>query len=172
MPPTRNTPFNRMPVRTPAQNVQRGSIAERARPNRDIARGQVSPSSTQGEAQRQTDIFTYFTKSDGTTRQLYSGDRLWATVTLTLETAGPVSVGIRENLTPVLGGIGKLLLTGVPYVIPMSRGQRLYIASTSINRVSVQVAAVPWLEQLAGTLTGIASVVSQGASGMLKLIGR
>lgn len=166
--PPRST-FNRMAVRTPPQNAQRGMIAERARPDRSVARGQVTPATNQGESQRQTDIFTYFTKADGSTRQLYSGDRLWANVTLTLETAGPVVVGIRENLSPVLSGLGELLTTDLPVTITIARGQRLYIAATSVNRVKVRVSALPWLEQIAGTLTAIA----QAATGMVgKLLGK
>lgn len=122
----------------------------RERPNRNLATG-AAPAATQGQSQRQLECITYFTKP-GETKMLYSGDRQWAIVKLTLETAGPVVVGQRQNLTPVLSGLGVLLRTGVERAITIARGDRLYIASTSVNRVQVVIEAAPWLEQIAGSI--------------------
>lgn len=82
------------------------------------------------------------------TALLYSADRLWATVTLTLETAGPVAVGESADLTPLLSGKGVLLDTGVPMKITLARGTKLYIAADAVNRVKVIVEPLPWLEQI------------------------
>ena len=86
---------------------------------------------------------------------LYNGDRMWARVILTLETAGPVAVGQSSQLQPVLSGKGQLLETGVPTPFTIAKGNRLYIAATGVNRVKVVVEPFPWLEQLTGLLNVI-----------------
>lgn len=98
---------------------------------------------------------TYFTKVPvigEPTAVLYSGDRLWARVTLTLETAGPVAVGFMSQITPVLSGRGQLLMTGEPTVFDVAKGNRLYIAATAVNRVKFSVQPLPWLEQISALL--------------------
>lgn len=116
-----------------------------------------APSATTGQAENRIEVSTYLTKA-GPTQVLYNGDRMWARVTLTLKTAGPVAVGQHANLTPVLSGRGQLLQTGVPTPFDVAKGNRLFIAATGVNPVSMKVEAYPWLETLAG-LTGAASGV-------------
>jgi hypothetical protein len=111
-----------------------------------------------GAGDVRTKIFTYFTGPPAkgeATPILYNGDRLWARVTVTLQTAGPVAVGDVSQLSPVLSGRGALLVTNVPYTFTIARGTKLYIASPGVNRVLVEIAPVPWLEQITGTLMGI-----------------
>lgn len=106
---------------------------------------------------RNTDTFTYFTQvgkqpitGTGTgTPILYNGDRLWARVTLILETAGPVVVGTREDIFPVLSGKGSLLPVGREWERIIAKGTRLYVAATALNRISVTIEPLPWLEQIA-----------------------
>jgi len=102
--------------------------------------------------------FTYFTALPVTgqpdAQTLYTADRPWVRVTLMLESAGPVAVGTKATITPVLGGNGILLPppsvggTVIPITFNLAKGNKLYIASTSINRVKVQVDPFPWLQDL------------------------
>jgi hypothetical protein len=103
-------------------------------------------------------VDTYFTKPTATGEgidTIYTADRLWAKVTLTLETAGPVAVGTMSNIVPVLSGKGQLLQPGVPHEFLIAKGSKLYVASTSVNRISRTIEALPWLEQIAATITAI-----------------
>lgn len=116
------------------------------------------PSTDFGKGDNRTQITTYFTKPDvRPTPILYNGDRMWARVTLTLETAGPVAIGNMAEITPVLSGRGQLLPANTPMTFTVAKGTRLYIASTSVNRVKVTIEPMPWLEQL----TGLAGQISQ-----------
>jgi len=118
----------------------------------------VPTPAAQGPGDNRTQIYTYLTKlpTDGASDILYNGDRLWAKITLTLQTAGPVAVGQQSNLRPVLGGQGTLLTPGVPYVVTIGKGTRLYIAANTVNRVAVQVEPFPWLENITGLAGRIA----------------
>jgi len=121
-----------------------------------------------GAGDTRTKIYSYFTsgpaKGEGTPI-LYNGDRLWARVTVTLQTAGPVAVGDISQLQPVLSGRGALLVTNVPYTLTIAKGTKLYIASTGVNRVLVEIAPIPWLEQITGTLMGIFARMKELATG-------
>lgn len=100
-------------------------------------------------------IDTYFTKVNApgdAVPIIYNGERLWARVRLTLETAGPVAVGNSAQITPVLSGRGQLLETGKETEFILAKGTRLYIASTSVNRVKRTIEPLPWLEQIVGML--------------------
>lgn len=102
-------------------------------------------------SQMRPQAFTYFTTPPKSGQQyaiLYDADRMWAEVTLTLETAGPVAVGFSTNLVPVLGGSGRLLRTGQDTKLTVPQGATLYIAATAINRVSVIIQPYPFLEQM------------------------
>lgn len=123
--------------------------------DRQIATGQA-PKPTQGWDQK-TDAYTFFTKAPIVGQAgpdiIYNADRLWATVVLLLETAGPVAWGTKSQITPVLSGKGILLQTGVPTRITVGKGSRIYVAATTVNRVSVLVEPLPWLEQITALLT-------------------
>lgn len=113
---------------------------------------------------RVTEIYTYNTAvgspdPSGATPVLYNGDRNWARVTLTLDTAGPVVVGNRAELGPIFSGRGWTLTTGEPITFTIAKGTRLYILSSSINRVKVEIAPVPWLEQITALSEGILSAL-------------
>lgn len=83
-----------------------------------------------------TEVYTYFTQPTGVTRELFTAE-FWLRATLTLETAGPVAVGTRQEIAPVLSGKGIILTTDIPVPFVLSRGDRLYIAAESINRVKI-----------------------------------
>ncbi len=131
------------------------------------------PSADQGGAERRSEVYTTFTKADGVTHILYNGDRLWAKVTVELETAGPVSVGTAAKLTPVLGGSGVLLQPDLPKSFTIAKGSKLSFASTSVNRVAVSIEPLPWLEQIAGSVRLVAERLERLlSSGIAKLMGR
>lgn len=141
------------------------------RPNRNIAtpppptpgRGDVPGLRSTEQVDRNLSSSTFFTPigaiSTGTPI-IYNGDRLWAKVTLTLETAGPVAVGQQSNLFPVLGGSGILLQTGVPFSWDVGKGTKLYIAATAVNRVSVLIQAYPWVEQIMAGVDNIQQLLT------------
>lgn len=124
--------------------------------NRNVGSVQ-EPSKTIAGAELTTEISTFFAKpsSDGKPTIIYNGDRQYAQIVLTLETAGPVAVSTKQNLAPTLSGKGALLETNVPLSFFLAKGNRLYVATTSLNRIKVVIQPVPWLEQLAGLLGGI-----------------
>lgn len=152
-----------IPRSAPARTLaQQPPLPGGDRPDHSIATA-PAPSTGQADAQTNSEASTYFTKANGQTEVLYNADRLWATVTLTLETAGPVAVGFKSQITPVLSGKGLLLQTGVPTKFVVAKGNgKLYIASTSINRISVQVEPLPWLEQIAAAIGIVAEQIGGG----------
>lgn len=127
------------------------------------------PAVTAGQSEKRIEISTYTTKAGGTAL-LYPGNRMWAKVTLTMLTAGPVAVGEQGTLTPVLSGTGELLQTGVPRSFNVAKGSQLFIASTSITPVTMVVEAYPWLE----TITGLVSALLGGtaAAAVARTVGR
>jgi len=112
------------------------------------------PQTEQGRAETRSFIDTYFTKQ-GETQIIYNGDRQWARVTLTLETAGPVSVGTSQNIGPALSGKGQLLITNVPTTFTIAKASRLYVVATGVNRIKRTVEPVPWLEQITGLISAL-----------------
>lgn len=101
---------------------------------------------------------TYFTKGDGQSRQLYAASR-WTKARLLLETAGPVSVGTSDSITPVLSGKGTLLTTNLPFEIDLAPGNKLWIAAESINRVKVTLTPFPWQEQILGGIDRVVGAI-------------
>src|SRR5262245_61515026 len=93
-----------------------------------------------------TEIFTLFTAADGETHLLYSAPT-WVRVRLTLETAGPVSVGTRQDLGRVLSGQGVLLTTNVEQEWDLDREDRLFWVAESINRVKFSVQGIAYGEE-------------------------
>lgn len=119
------------------------------------------PAHETGSVDGRTLIQTYFTSLPNVgeaTPILYNGDRLWARITLTLETAGPVAIGTQSNIDPVLSGKGQLLQTGVPVVFDVMKGTRLYVLATGINRIKFVTSPLPWLEMITGLVAQLVSV--------------
>jgi hypothetical protein len=117
-----------------------------------------------GQEDRSTDIYTYNTivGFDGSqTPILYNGDRNWAKVTLVLDTAGPVVVGNRADIAPIFSGKGWTLTTGEPIEFIIAKGTRIYVFSSAVNRVKVQVAPLPWLEKITALSAGILSQIGR-----------
>lgn len=103
------------------------------------------------------EMSTYFTKPSGS-EVLYRAEG-WVRLRLMLETAGPVAVGSRDSVTPVLSGAGILLPINVEITFPMTKGNRVFIAATAINRVRVIIEPIPWEEQ---KTTMLGQLVAQG----------
>jgi len=106
---------------------------------------------------RQTKTLTLFTDPpDGVTRELHaSPPGTWTRLKLTLETAGPVSVGTNANLGTVLSGQGILLLTGVEREWDLQDGDRIYYVAESINRVQVSIESIAYGDDYNKTLAEI-----------------
>jgi hypothetical protein len=117
-----------------------------------------APAVTTGESENRIEISTYTAKA-GETSTIYGGDRMWAKVTLTARTAGPVAVGQQARLAPVLSGRGQLLQTGVPTVFNVPKGNKLYIIADATTPVSMVVEAYPWLETITGLVSMLAGVI-------------
>lgn len=116
-----------------------------------------------GLGDNRTLVDTYFTASPipgEQPAQIYTGDRWWARVSLTLETAGPVAVATSTKVTPVLGGNGRLLKTGETITFTLAKGTKLYVASTGVNRIGRVIEPVPWLEQIVGLTTSVLDTMS------------
>lgn len=93
------------------------------------------------------EIETYFTQPQAGTVLLYSAEE-FVRARLTLRTAGPVAIGTREELAPVLSGRGIQLVPDDEYEVVIPAGQRLYIISEAVNRVNFTIEPIPWLEQI------------------------
>lgn len=120
----------------------------------------AAPAPTISTAELATEIYTFFARPNPTGQFtiIYNGDRMFAQVILTLETAGPVAVSTKQQINPTLSGKGQLLETGVPLTFTLAKGQRLYVVTSSINRIKVTVQPYPWLEQFAGLLGMLAGL--------------
>jgi len=105
-----------------------------------------------------TEIYTLITRSDGRTQLLYSAEEP-IKVRLTLETAGPVSIGTRENLGTPLSGGGVLLITNEEMIWNLPRGDRLYYVAGSVNRVKVSTEPIPYGQQVLDAIGRIISAL-------------
>ena len=137
------SPLNRaMIARVSNELAQKSKTAEIALPD---SKGGETPKQLQTY---RTDIYTYFTESTSETQLLYSAEN-WVKIKLALQTAGPVAVGTIASLAPVLSGHGILLDPDAePFEAFLPKGTRFYITSETVNRISVTIEPVPWLEQI------------------------
>ena len=154
--------MNKLPPLTlPGSVANRRSKIAPVSLDRTVAQAPTT-SDALGAGENRIQISTYFTKVpvDGQPPDvLYSGDRNWTRVRVMLETAGPVAVGQFSNLFPVLSGRGQLLTTGVPVTFDIAKGNKLYIAAQSVNRVKVTIEPYPWLEMITGLLGSLVAAV-------------
>jgi len=160
-------PVTRAPV---AARMPAPVVAKLPTPSLNPSVAQVSaPAVTVGGSENRLEISTYIT-TVGNVAVLYNGDRMWAKVTLTMRTAGPVAVGQNNQLLPVLSGRGQLLQTGIPTVFNVAKGNRLYIVASAVTPISMVVEAFPWLETitgLAGSASGVVPVQGHISTGKL-----
>jgi len=114
-----------------------------------------------------TDMYTYFTRPTGQTTLVFSAET-WVKVRLLLETAGPVAVGWRENLGPVLSGQGRLLPTGQEVWFAMPPGQRLYFASNTVDRVSVVIERIPFGQQILHQISEVPGAIATALAALFR----
>lgn len=145
-------------------------LIDRVSPEGNRAIPAASGGEPQGALQyARADMYTLFTTTLGASQPFFTADQ-WVKVKLLLETAGPVAVGTRSQITPVLAGKGLLLTTDVPFEIFLPRGTILYYAAESLNRVNVTVEPIPWAQQLSGELRLITSAVGKAASAIVEAL--
>src|SRR4051812_40410923 len=110
------------------RNQGRTILGGARRPGRPDSTIASSPpvATTQGTAENRSEYSTLFTKVG--TSQIYDGSRIWAKITLELETAGPCAVGTKKDIAPVLSGKGMLIDSGRPQEFIISKGTRLFLA--------------------------------------------
>jgi hypothetical protein len=117
------------------------------------------PSEDQRAGSYKTKTATFLT-TPGAISILCSADTPWVKVTMLLETGGPVSVSTAEDFS-VTSGTGIALQTDIERVITLPKGNRLYITSPTVNRVSYIVEPVPWLEQILGAIVNGLTIVAK-----------
>jgi hypothetical protein len=118
----------------------------------------LPPSSSAGlgvqtEFEQTTIIYDYFTKA-GETKLLYSAVG-WVEIRLLLQNAGPVSIGTKADILPVLGGSGRLLPTNQEIWFRLAKGTRLYIAADAVNRVSITIEPIAYGEAVVNLLNAL-----------------
>lgn len=127
------------------------------RPNPTQATG--APLGGDSQGQDSTDAFTLITQvgfaANGKTPILYNGDRRWVKITMTLQTAGIVVWGTRAEFGDIASGNGSELQTNVPVTVAVAKGTRIYYIASAVNRVTVQVEPLPWLEQITASAQGM-----------------
>lgn len=89
------------------------------------------------------ELRTLFTDIGGT--HLFITAESWIQVKLRLETAGPVAIGTRAEIQPVLGGQGALLGDEEMEIV-LHKGDKLYYAAQAVNRVRVLIEPAPQVE--------------------------
>jgi hypothetical protein len=151
----------------PTSNKGRGGTSVSARSFTAQLPQPKIPSEDQLAGNYKTKTPTFFTKP-GEISVLHSADTPWVRVSVMLETAGPVAISTAQGFS-VFSGEGILLQTGVERTLTIPKGNRLYITSTTFNRVSYVVEPVPWLEQMMGAVINGLSMV---AKTMLRLGGK
>jgi hypothetical protein len=119
----------------------------------------TAPELSEGFDSNSNDVYTYITQLPSSavpaTQLLYSADRRWSSVTVVLETAGPVAVGFKQTIDPATSGKGVLLVTNVPRTFTIAKGNKFWITSPSVNRINIQIESIPWLEQITAVLKDI-----------------
>jgi hypothetical protein len=108
-------------------------------------------------AQGRSEISTYFT-TPGQNSLLYQAES-WVYLNLTLIDAGPVAVGTREDLAPVLSGKGGLLVQNETFRFPVRAGQRVFLTANTVSRVRMSIEPAPYGEQI---LSLLASILGRG----------
>lgn len=104
-----------------------------------------------------TEISTYFTKVGGN-NLLYQAEG-WVRLRIMLETAGPVAIGSRDDVEPVLSGKGITLIRDVEISFPLAKGNRVFITSGAVNRVRMIVEPIPWAEQVTTMIGSLVSLI-------------
>jgi hypothetical protein len=100
-----------------------------------------------------SEVSTRFTKP-GENTLLYQAEG-WVYINLLMIDAGPVSVGTRDDIAPVLSGKGGLLIQNEIFRFPVRKGQRVFITANTVARVRMTIEAPPFGEQVLNLLGSI-----------------
>lgn len=119
-----------------------------AEASRAVAEARV-PSPDQRLGNYKTLIQTFFTKP-GVETILYQANVPWARLKILLETAGPVVIGTGPGMAPINSGRGALLRTDEELEFDVAAGNKIFIFSTTANRVRLIVQPLPWQEMILG----------------------
>jgi hypothetical protein len=111
-----------------------------------------------------TQIYTYTTQPGVTQLFRRALPDEWLEIILRLETAGPVAIGHLEELAPVQSGRGRLLPSNEDIIVKLSPSSTLYILSAGIDRVSIEINAIPGLEDLLKAIGASSGHANQGSS--------
>jgi hypothetical protein len=104
------------------------------------------------------DYYNFLTKT-GSTQLLLSLPQ-WTKITMRLNTAGPVVVGTREQLDPVISGKGAPLVTDQEFEMLIGPNTRVYYFATGINSVTIKVEAIPWMLTIASLISDVVKAIS------------
>ena len=118
-----------------------------------------------------TDMRTFFTDATGETKLFYTSQN-WVQVTLILETAGPVAISTQPDISPVLSGKGRLLITNALTIFTLPRGSSLYIAANAINRVSMAIEPYPFANAVIDNISNVANMIGKVANAFLQRLTR
>lgn len=110
------------------------------------------------EAQK-TEIYTIVTDGTGITRLVHTANT-WVKIRLRLENAGSVVVGTRQEIAPVASGRGILLTVNEDEVFELNKGERLYIASETVNRVKTFISPIPYLLRMTAVMEASLQAIS------------
>ena len=96
-----------------------------------------------------TRIYTFLTvPTEGTQLLIRSLPDEWLEIVLRLDTVGPVAIGTSQDILPSTSGKGMLLPANQETRVHLSPDATLFIAAETVNRVGVQINAIPAIEQL------------------------
>lgn len=96
----------------------------------------------------QSTIYSFITSPNQTSLVRECLPDEWLEMHFLLETAGAVVIGDNEDLLPIIAGKGMALPFQISVTVKLSPSSKLFIASTTVNTVSIRLNAIPGLEQV------------------------
>lgn len=156
-------------VRKPSPQVA-SAIRSLSDPNKERGRSAVAPVGSTPTTRSlptspvvQANASDFFTTPTDGTQLLYSADQ-WVQVVVTLRTVGPVSCGQNASQVPVQSGKGIALVTNIPVTFTLARGTRLYVASTTVSRLSVVITPIAATSDIVDQRQQLAALLDISAS--------
>lgn len=129
------------------------------------------PAKPGNQVPSRTEAYTRLTRANGES-ELVKQMKSWTVCRVTLITAGPVDIGTRFNISPPQSGKGIELVPGQEIELKLSPGDRLYMVSNTVNRVSFTFEPVPYQDEIV-TLIGAGNEIARSTgSAIAGFIGR
>ena len=108
----------------------------------------------------ETQAYTYFTIPDGMSHLVQEAAARWLRFSFSLETAGAVAVGLRDDIAPALSGKGILLPNDGRWLrFVVKPGTKVWLISNTLDRVRTIIEPLSLLEVIAHAVT---SIVNRG----------